>query len=55
MEVKPSMDEESCDWLEADLAGALPDYDWGETGMPEGLPVQYMVGEGIMIGDSASA
>jgi hypothetical protein len=51
----PSMDEETHNWLAADLAGALPDYDWGETGMSEGLPVRYVVGEGIMIGDGDSA
>jgi hypothetical protein len=54
MGVKPSMDEESRDWLEADLAGDWPDYDWGEAGIPEGLPVRYVVGEGVVIGDEAS-
>lgn len=35
-----SVDIETRDWLDADLGGALPDYDWGEMGVPEGIPVQ---------------
>ena len=33
------MDEESRIWLEADLAGELPEYDWGPEGVPKGVPV----------------
>jgi hypothetical protein len=53
--INQSMDMESRDWLEADLGEVLPDYDWGETGVPEGIPVRYVVGEGIVIGDGDSA
>ncbi|MEM8503824.1 MAG: hypothetical protein AAF716_11805 [Cyanobacteria bacterium P01_D01_bin.1] len=35
------MDEESRIWLEADLAGELPEYDWGPEGIPEGYPVKF--------------
>jgi hypothetical protein len=52
--INQSMDKESRDWLEADLGGVLPDYDWGETGVPEGIPVRYVVGEGMMIEDKSS-
>ena len=49
------LDAETRDWLDADLGGALPNYDWGEMGVPEGIPVRYVVGEGMVIGDGASA
>lgn len=45
----PELDEESKAWLEADLAGELPEYDWGPAGIPEGLPIQYVPGKGMMI------
>ena len=32
------------DRLDADLSGALLDYDWGEAGIPEGIPVRDVVG-----------
>ena len=32
------------DWLDADLSGALPDYDWGEAVIPEGIPARDVVG-----------
>lgn len=53
--VNLSLDAETQDWLDADLGGALPDYDWGEAGVPEGVPVRYVVGEGVMIGAGVSA
>jgi hypothetical protein len=53
--VNQSLDAESQMWLEADLGGVLPDYDWGEAGIPVGTPVRYVVGEGIVIGDGTSA
>ena len=55
MGINQFADEESRDWLDADLGNASPDYDWGEMGVPEGIPVRYVVGEGIVIGDGASA
>jgi hypothetical protein len=52
--MNPSLDAESQMWLEADLGGVLPDYDWGKAGIPVGTPVHYVIGEGIVIGDRAS-
>ena len=43
------MDEESRTWLEADLSGELPEYDWGPEGMPEGLPVRYDAERGVAV------
>ncbi|MEO0540248.1 MAG: hypothetical protein AAFZ80_05200 [Cyanobacteria bacterium P01_A01_bin.105] len=37
----PTPDAETRRWLEADLSGELPEYDWGPEGIPEGLPVVY--------------
>jgi hypothetical protein len=31
------MDEESIVWLKADLAGELPEYDWGQKEFPKGF------------------
>jgi len=35
-------------WLEADL-GELPPYDWGKEGPPQGKPVRYESGAGLII------
>lgn len=35
-----SLDEETSTWLSAELTPELPEYDWGPTGIPEGLPRQ---------------
>ncbi|MBE3588158.1 MAG: hypothetical protein IMW93_06325 [Thermoanaerobacteraceae bacterium] len=35
-------------WLEADL-GELPPYDWGPEGPPEGKPVRYKPGVGLIV------
>lgn len=43
------MDEESRIWLEADLAGELPEYDWGPEGIPEGVPIVCTPDEGPVI------
>ncbi|MGC1306018.1 MAG: hypothetical protein WA885_02225 [Phormidesmis sp.] len=45
------MDEESRTWLEADLAGELPEYDWGPEGVPEGIPI-VCTDEGIFISEA---
>lgn len=45
----PVLDEESKAWLEADLAGELPEYDWGPDGEPEGLPVKYDPKRGVAV------
>ena len=44
LRVTQSIDAETQDWLDADLSGALPDYDWGEAGIPEAIPVRDVVG-----------
>ncbi|MEM9163280.1 MAG: hypothetical protein AAGC54_09450 [Cyanobacteria bacterium P01_F01_bin.4] len=44
-----TLDEESKTWLEADMIDELPEYDWGPAGMPDGLPVTYIPGQGIFI------
>jgi len=36
-------------WLEADMSSALPLYEWGESGPPEGHPVRYVPGVGLVI------
>ena len=42
-------DLESQTWLEADLGDDLPDYDWGENGVPQGKSVEYLSGIGLVI------
>ena len=42
-------DAETREWLEADMSGALPPYEWGESGPPKGQPVRYMAGVGLVI------
>jgi predicted transcriptional regulator len=40
-------------WLEADLSrlGEFEAYDWGPNGVPEGRPVRYVPGKGLIIED----
>lgn len=40
---------EDRDWLDSDLAPPLPPYDWGAGGEPEGRPVVYRPGQGLLI------
>lgn len=40
---------EDREWLESDLAPPLPPYDWGADGEPEGYPVAYRPGRGLVI------
>jgi hypothetical protein len=42
-------DVESQDWLEADLGEDLPPYEWGEAGVPQGKPVQFVGGRGLVV------
>ncbi len=42
-------DLESQSWLDADLGGNLPEYDWGEGGMPSMKPVEYISGIGLVV------
>jgi hypothetical protein len=44
-----SDDIESKSWLEADLVSDLPEYDWGEGGIPSMKPVEYVSGIGLVI------
>jgi hypothetical protein len=44
-----TLDEESRTWLEANLAGDLPEYDWGEAGIPVVQPVRFVPGEGLIV------
>jgi hypothetical protein len=45
----PELDEESRLWLEAEMTEELPEYDWGPEGIPQGLPIRYIPGRGVMI------
>jgi hypothetical protein len=42
-------DDESRAWLDADLAPPLPPFDWGHEVPPEGRPVGYMPGVGLVV------
>ncbi|MEA5488606.1 MULTISPECIES: hypothetical protein [Pseudanabaena] len=42
-------DIESKSWLEADLVDDLPEYNWGEGGIPSMKPVKYVSGVGLGI------
>jgi hypothetical protein len=42
-------DTESQSWLEADLVSDLPEYDWGEGGIPSMKPVEYVSGVGLVV------
>lgn len=42
-------DEESKAWLDADLAPPLPPFDWGPEAPPEGKPVNYVPGIGLVV------
>jgi hypothetical protein len=44
-----NMDAASIAWLDADLAGDLPEYDWGEAGIPAYQPVRFVPGEGLVV------
>ncbi|SHF76758.1 Predicted nucleic acid-binding protein, contains PIN domain [Caldanaerobius fijiensis DSM 17918] len=44
------MKKEDQEWLNADLV-ETPEYDWGPEGPPEGKPVKYIEGVGLIIED----
>src|SRR5256885_913817 len=48
-QARAETDAETRMWLEADMSGALPPYEWGESGPPEGHPVRYVPGVGLVI------
>ena len=41
------LDAETQHWLEADMGEDLPEYNWGEKGIPAGQPIQYQIGTGF--------
>ena len=43
------LDAESQRWLEADLGEDLPEYDWGEPGIPQDKPIRYEPGVGFIV------
>ncbi|MEM9009373.1 MAG: hypothetical protein AAGE59_38465 [Cyanobacteria bacterium P01_F01_bin.86] len=43
------LDQVSQDWLEAELTDDVPEYDWGKASIPEGLPISYVSGQGLII------
>ena len=47
----PNIDAESRAWLDADLVGELPPYEWGEEGIPKGKPIRYDPEKGFMVQD----
>ncbi len=42
-------DTESQFWLEDNLSNDLPEYDWGEGGIPSMKPVEYLAGIGLVV------
>jgi hypothetical protein len=42
-------DLESKSWLEAELVYDLPDYNWGEAGIPTVKPVEYLAEIGFVV------
>ncbi len=42
-------DMESKSWLEADLGDDLPEYNWGEGGIPSMKPVEYVSDVGLVV------
>jgi len=55
-ELDNTLDGETKTWLESDLGENLPPYNWGTEHMPEGQPVHYVAGVGLVIeGESGFA
>jgi hypothetical protein len=44
-------DPETESWLSANLVDHLPEYDWGESGIPDGEMVHYVAGVGLVVGE----
>ena len=42
-------DDPDSRWLDADLGAPLPPWDWGPGGRPEGKPVRYVPGVGLVV------
>jgi hypothetical protein len=43
------IDSETQIWMEADLGGPLPPYEWGPQGEPVGKPVRFEPGVGLVV------
>jgi hypothetical protein len=43
------IDPETQTWMDADLGGPLPPYDWGPQGAPVGKPVRFEPGVGLVV------
>ncbi|MDB5101127.1 MAG: hypothetical protein JWM80_5548 [Cyanobacteria bacterium RYN_339] len=43
------LDAETREWNEADLGGPLPPFEWGPDGPPEGKPVTFVPGVGLVV------
>jgi excisionase family DNA binding protein len=53
-EAQPEMDEESRSWLDADIEGDFPPYDWGKIDPKNlGNPVRYIPGKGLLIEENS--
>lgn len=50
----PALDDETAAWLDANLGGELPPYDWGPSGPPAGKPVRHIPGRGLLIVEDES-
>src|SRR5215510_7607233 len=48
-QARTEIDAETRLWLEADMSGVLPPYEWSESGPPKGHPVRYIAGVGLVI------
>lgn len=50
----PALGEDDA-WLNADLGGPLPPYEWEPEGPPQAKPVRYVPGVGLMVEGEESA
>lgn len=50
----PALGEDDA-WLNADLGGPLPPYEWGPEGPPQTTPVRYVPGVGLVVEGGKSA
>ena len=43
------LDTETRAWMDADLGGPLPPFEWGPEGVPVGKPVRFVPGVGLVV------
>ena len=43
------LDAETRAWMDADLGGELPPFEWGPEGAPVGKPVHFVPGVGLVV------